>query len=240
MLDAIDSGSAEVCEWFKSEGCSFKKASIPTTIAGGRPEVCEWLLKERGGVLTYDRMNAYYATWSGSIEMCEWLHSRGYPWEEFIPNISLKEGKRELCQFLLDKGCRWELGSTLELAPVLDLDLFLWMTDRGYVVDPGELNSDLFDRLALHNKRDLFEYLLPRAVNEVVVTIGMIPSGDDDLIISRLEWLCSLGLRWSTDMMWIDKGLSLKVCEWMVENGYNTTPNDRDHIFFARQNTLGS
>jgi hypothetical protein len=78
---------------------------------------------------------------SGSLMMCEYLHSRRCPWPADAYKIVIKAGRMDLLRWLCKSECPWDAFHVCETAAETgSIDMMRYLIEREAVLNPNIMN----------------------------------------------------------------------------------------------------
>lgn len=80
----------------------------------------------------------YYAAKGGSLDMLQYLRSKGFPWDEDICNVAAQKGHFSIVKWALQNGCPFSgyvYADVIKSKSSNTLEMMNWLYDRGYPID---------------------------------------------------------------------------------------------------------
>ena len=122
MRDAVDATGLRVKEWTPEEaaerGCL---DTLKHKLQTGRLNECT----------VYESSVCEYAAKEGQLEVLQWAHANGCPWNEMTCAFAAGKGKLEAIQWLHANGCPWAESTCQWAADGGHLEVLQWLRTNG-------------------------------------------------------------------------------------------------------------
>jgi hypothetical protein len=89
-----------------------------------------WMVKK--GLYPMEKQTGFFAVESGNLQLLQWLHSAGCPWDEYTCTAAAMKGNLEMLQWLHSTGCPWdERTCGAAAAESGNLEMLQWLHSAG-------------------------------------------------------------------------------------------------------------
>jgi hypothetical protein len=120
--------SVEHLQWKLTEGMPHTKETTTKAAADGLLDV---LITARAVGLPFDESDAAVAAAkTGHMEVLQWLHTRGFPWNEHVCGAAAHGGHLDVLQWLCAMGCPWGADTCKQAANGGHVNVLEWLYEQ--------------------------------------------------------------------------------------------------------------